>query len=290
MTDYLFACEEIDNSSEMLISIDEKQLPDLIRQQIVKLNELDVSVKAALNAAQEAEKCASAAKELSAGRAFLQDKKREAIEGLQSAGIQLAQAVQIGANSQKISFEFQIRLTEVTRYLFNLGAHSIAARRYVVRELEMRLSGASREELSDLAHQEVLTVVRQLKEQEDLLRKQTRMVSVLTDHDEKIERLLERGDTLALNVEQTQARQLAHANGIQAIEEIVARQRLAISALKQQASAHRDQTEQLQAALNAANVNSELVEASLRRALNLRTTILVVMFALLAGVVLLHQA
>lgn len=315
MTSRSLTREEIDDPSEMVAAIDVEQLPHVIQQQIAKLNELDSSVKNALNAAAEAEKRADAAKKMSAGRGLWEDKKKAAIEGLQSAGVELAQAVQIGANAQKISFEFQTRLAEVTKYLFNLGAHSIAARRYVVRELEMRLSGASREQLSELAHQELLSVVRQLKEQEDLLEKQARMQAVLRDHDERLAQILERGDAfardiedeqaqlmalrtahgeasdrafaridaLARELEQGQARQLAHADGIQALTEISAQQRQALSALEQQASAQRHEIDRLAAALAAANANSNVVQAKLRWTLNLRTAVLAVMCALLAG-------
>ena len=68
----------------------------------------------------------------------------------------------------------------------------------MVRELELRLSGASKEQLSDLARQEVASVVRQLKEQEDLFQKQEQMKKGIKRHDLKIKQ--DQTDDLALGV------------------------------------------------------------------------------------------
>ena len=184
------------NSDEARPFFNEKTLPELIHGQIGQLNELNASVKKALASAEQAEKKAKAASERSAGRALFQDKKREAIEELQTAGIELASAIQSSAQAQKISFDFQTRLADISKYLFKLGVSNIASNRMVVRELEKRLSGASAEELSDLARQEVLSVIQQLKEQEDILRKQTQMMRVLHEHDGKLVYLLSQVDDL----------------------------------------------------------------------------------------------
>lgn len=133
----------------------------------------------ALDAAGKAEQRAKAARAQSAEWSLFGDKKKDAIEELQKVGIELAEAVQLGTQAQKLSFEFQARLIEVTRYLFTLGVSDIAANRAVVRELKMHLSGASAEEFSDLAQQEVMSVIRQLQEQEDLLKKQEQVKNAL---------------------------------------------------------------------------------------------------------------
>lgn len=162
--------------------INEKDLPVMIQGQIRKLNELDESVAKALKAADLATDSANNAKNKSAGFG----KKKVAIEELQSAGIDLAEAVQSGAEAQKISFEFQTKLAEITKYLFGLGVSNIASNRFVVRELEMKLKGASQEELSDLARQEIMTVVKQLKDQEDILKKQENITQTIKIHDERL--------------------------------------------------------------------------------------------------------
>lgn len=145
--------------------IDGRDLPMLIGEQVDKLNQLDNSIKKAIKAAESANESASQAKDQSAGFG----KKKVAIEQLQSASYDLAKAVQSGTTAQKVSFEFQTKLAEISKYLFGLGVSNIANNRFVVRELELKLKGASQKELSRLAQQEIVTVVKQLKEQEDLL-------------------------------------------------------------------------------------------------------------------------
>ena len=163
-------------------TISDKDLPLIITGQVQKLDALSKSVEKALEAADTAKKYASSAGGLSAG-IF---KKKSAIEGLQTSGSNIADAVQAGAEAQKISFEFQTKLAEITKYLFKLGTLNIASNRSVVRELELRLSGASKEKLSQLAKQELILVVRQLKEQEDVMRKQLEMSKIVKSHNEKI--------------------------------------------------------------------------------------------------------
>ncbi|MEF7664384.1 MULTISPECIES: hypothetical protein [Bacillus cereus group] len=165
-----------------LSGFNEKDLPVMIQGQISKLKELDKSVKKAMKAADVAKDSANSARSKSAGFG----KKKVAIEELQSAGIDLAEAVQSGAEAQKISFEFQTKLAEISKYLFGLGASNIASNRFVVRELEMKLKGASKEELSELARQELISVVKQLKEQEDILRKQENFSKIIKIHDERL--------------------------------------------------------------------------------------------------------
>lgn len=165
-----------------LSGFNEKDLPVMIQGQISKLKELDKSVKKAMKAADVAKDSANSARSKSAGFG----KKKVAIEELQSAGIDLAEAVQSGAEAQKISFEFQTKLAEISKYLFGLGVSNIASNRFVVRELEMKLKGASKEELSELARQELISVVKQLKEQEDILRKQENFSKIIKTHDERL--------------------------------------------------------------------------------------------------------
>ncbi len=188
-------------------AIDTGMLPDQIARQVDKLNELDASVKAAIAAAKQAEKHASDASQKSAGRGLFADHKKAAIEELQSSGIMLAKAIQLGVKAQKTSFEFQQRLADITKYLFKLGVSSIAANRFVVRELELRLQGASEEKLSELARQEILLVVKQLKDQEDILKKQESILKRQKIHDSKIKHALEQTDSLESRIKDQSAQQ-----------------------------------------------------------------------------------
>jgi uncharacterized protein YoxC len=224
---------------------DDNRLPELIQAQIGKLNELDEGVKKALADAELAKASAQKAHEQSADRGFFTDKKKVAIEELQQAGIALAKAVTSGTEAQKLSFEMQKRLADVTKYLFTLGVSNIAANRTVVRELEMRLRSASEEELSELARTEVLSVIKQLKEQEDLLRKQDQMGRTLGGHDTKISHLLDQTDDLGQAVKEQEGRYHALAETVGTLQQESGRQQADLSSLQKQSLAQQFELEAL---------------------------------------------
>ncbi|MDP4268294.1 MAG: hypothetical protein Q8880_12785 [Bacteroidota bacterium] len=146
-------------------------------------NDLDNKVKDAIDQANSAHAAADYARKKPTGLF----EKKDAIETIQSALYDLAGAVGSGAEAQKVSFEFQTQLAEITKYLFGLGVSNLALNRSVVRELELKLSDASAEELSDLARQETLNVIRQLKAQEDILIKQEQLdKKIKIVHDENV--------------------------------------------------------------------------------------------------------
>lgn len=266
----------VSEAQEIELDIDEKRIPELIQGQIGKLNELDAGVKEALDAAGKAEAHANAARDLSAGRGLFKDKKKEAIEGLQEAGVELAGAVQLGTRAHKLSFELQKRLAEVTKYLFTLGVKNITANRVVVRELEMRLRGASEEELSELARQEMMSVIRQLKEQEDLLRKQEQMRATLSGHDFKISHLLAQTEDLELRLKDQGVQQRTLSSMVDSMDQVSKLQQQEISTLRQQVSVQQVGLERLATALAQAESHAEQATASLRSTLNLRTALLVI--------------
>jgi hypothetical protein len=178
----------VKNQSPM--EFDRKDFPDLIDGQINELNKLDSSVENALRAAENAEEKAEEAGEKSAKFGH----RKAAIEELQSACTELAEAVMLGAKAQKISFEFQRKLAETTKFLFCLGVSNIAANQCVVRELELRLTGASKKKLSELARQELLSVVKQLKMQEGIFKRQEDHSKALKELDEKLKEYVQKFD------------------------------------------------------------------------------------------------
>jgi chromosome segregation ATPase len=171
------------NTEELKVqSVSEDMLPEIIHSQFVELEKLKISVEEAMSKAGNALESAKSAKDKSAG--FF--KKKQAIETLQDATYDLAKAQVSSTEAQKISFEYQEKLGKITKYLFNLGATNIAATRTVLRELEMRLRNASEEELDDLAREEVLSVVQQLKAQEDVMQKQQALSDNVKQHENVI--------------------------------------------------------------------------------------------------------
>jgi DNA repair exonuclease SbcCD ATPase subunit len=165
--------------------IKKEYLPSVIQEQVQKLTELDKSTQKALTAAKKAEDSAANARNKDISW-FLGLGTKEAVEELQSSGMDLAEAVIDVVKALKISFDFQNKLAETTKYLFGLGVSNIAANRAVVRELELKLNGASEEELSEFAKKEVLLVVKQLKDQADMLIKQEELAKNVKYHENKL--------------------------------------------------------------------------------------------------------
>lgn len=314
----LYMQVEASSSQDIDPIFDEKMIPEIIEGQFSKLNELDVQVKKAMADAQKAEDQAKQASARSASFWSFSDQKKAAIEALQAASQNLASAVQSGVQAQKISFDFQTRLVDVTKYLFKLGVSNIAANRFVVRELEMRLRGASENELSELARQEVMSVIEQLKEHEDLLHKQAMMRQALSRHADTIRLLQEQIDsqnsqidslnTLIVSTrshaeksmiytrtlieelreelkEQNNTHHLALTNINNHREEISNKQQQEIEYLRQQYGVQQSNYETLSAEIQVAHFNTENAAAILRSALNLRVSLLSVLTIIAPAIV-----
>ncbi len=153
-------------------------LPEIISENITLLSTLSSKVDAAQKAAQRAESEA----EYAAGRKSKLGHHTEAIEALQDSAVATAKSQKEIVNAQRVSFDFQQRLAEISKLLFNLGVTNIAMNRTVCRELELKLSGASKEKLNDLAKQELMNVVSQLKAQEDMMVKQEKQMQLIKEH------------------------------------------------------------------------------------------------------------
>ena len=157
----------MENKETMLVELNIDQVPDLIHGKFEKVEELKKNVEKAIKKAKLAKESAEVAKDHSAGLF----QKKGAIEALQTVTHDLAEAQILSAQAQELSFEYHQKIAELTKYLFKLGVSGIAVNRSVVRTLELKMNGASQEELDEFARQEIAEVVRQLKEQEDLMRK-----------------------------------------------------------------------------------------------------------------------
>ena len=97
--------------------IDVAQVPTIIQEQLEGLQKLKDNVAIATERAQKAQQSAKTAKNKSAGLF----QKKEAIESLQSATVDLADAQISSTEAQQVSFEYQQRLSEITKFLFGMG-------------------------------------------------------------------------------------------------------------------------------------------------------------------------
>ena len=172
---------EVEPGTDQMVNIDtseytEESLSDLITTRIDALNDLEKHIKEAEEAAETAVKEANNVKNgIKSGLIWKSLDKDKAIKKLQNAVIITAKALEESSDAHKKTFEYQKRLTNISYSLFRLGVSNIATNRSLVREIELRLKGASEKEISNLARNELVRVVTQLKEQEDLQKKLARL-------------------------------------------------------------------------------------------------------------------
>lgn len=159
-----------------------EDLPSILSDQVDKLKVLDTNVKNAVIKAEKAKKEAENAQV----KIGLFESKKNAIELLQGACEGLAEGIMTAAEAQQVSFEYHTKLTEITKFLLGLGVSNLAMNRSVVKELELKLKGASEEEISDLAKQELKNIIMQLKAQEDMMSKQAKLTDKIHQQHKKL--------------------------------------------------------------------------------------------------------
>ncbi len=162
------------------------QITEIISSKYDNIVELEDSVVKSIKLAEAAENSAQEAADYAV---HWYGGRKEAIELLQNASEFSSKALISLAEAQKKSFEYQTKLTEITKFLFGLGVSSIAMNRCVVRELELKLKGASEEDISDLAKQELKNVILQLKAQEDMMKKQELLTAKLKEQNGQLKEI-----------------------------------------------------------------------------------------------------
>lgn len=142
---------------------------------------------AAKRRAESAKQSAQKAAEQSSG--FLCFTNRKAIESLQASDKE--QALALEANTQALTkiTALQEKIINATKAVFTLGVSNIAENRSVYQQLEMKLQGASEQELSDFAQKEILAVMKQLNKHLDIMAKQEHLKDKLHQQQESIDDL-----------------------------------------------------------------------------------------------------
>lgn len=93
------------------------------------------------------------------------------VEKSQEVISEIIDAVDNNANATKALFNAQVDMAIFSKKLYSIGLMGIVANRMVVREVKLRLKNASEEELSDLARQELESVIYELQKQENIEKK-----------------------------------------------------------------------------------------------------------------------
>ena len=174
---------DIDNIVEGVSMEEVVAIPALVAKQMKELTSIEKQVEEAMKKASTAKGKAEKAKEVKVG--WLRGKS-DAIKALQDAAEGLANAQISSAQAQTILFEYQKNLSEIMKGLFGLGIMNLAANRTVVRELELKLKGASSKDLSALAKSELKGVIAQLNAQRDIMERQESLAGNVKSHEIKI--------------------------------------------------------------------------------------------------------
>ena len=163
------------------IHVSEEELPDVISEQFKTIVEIDKRIHVAT------ENCAVAkelANKMIVAKAMNQ---KDAINSTQDAVKSLTEAQTKLSDAQIMLFENQQKMAKGMQYLLMLGASSIAMSKKVVCELEAKLSQASKEQLSQSAREELIGVIKLLREQESSLTRQERISNQIKRYEKEIE-------------------------------------------------------------------------------------------------------
>ena len=174
-----------------------KSIVATVNSSVEEIKAIETKIAKAVASANSAKKKAKDANEVE--RHWYQNTTARIVDKLQPAVQSLATAVSESADTQKLLFEHQKILAQACQRLFAMGVSNIAATRMVVRNIKLQLENASEEEISELARQELMNVMKQLQAQEDLANRQEKMSEKIKAHSSSLgehDKLLEDHDVL----------------------------------------------------------------------------------------------
>lgn len=167
--------EKAFNSEEpeiVLAKVIDEPFKVLINQSKTLLNiktEIEITLKNAAEAKKEVMRAGTIEnKDSFFSNPFSKNYNEDLMIKIQEATYYLSDVVINITKNQTIFWDYLKKISEITKFLFNLGISNIAANNIVVHYLEKKLSDASKEELDDLAREEVENVVKRLKKQQEL--------------------------------------------------------------------------------------------------------------------------
>lgn len=124
------------------------------------------------------------------------------VEKTQNVLHDVIDAIDNNALASKALFNNQVKMVEKVKELYAIALMGVAANRMVVREIKARLERASKEELSQLARQELENVINELKLQQ-------RIIEKVDGVETKVNEAINKHVQLAEHVDENQADVLA---------------------------------------------------------------------------------
>ena len=137
-------------------------------------------------------------KELPKSRFYTFGRNKKNLEVTQETLGYIVDAVDNNASATKALFKYQTAMAIATKKIYGISLMSIAANRFVVREIKQRLEGASKETLSNLARQELEYVINEVKRQESIEAKIDDNYDKMQDKFDKVDLAIEKNKELIL--------------------------------------------------------------------------------------------
>lgn len=163
------AAQEALDANQMIV--DASKIPALVNEQVKKLKALDEKVQDVLANAKDAKDSADRARSCKKSGVF-GIARADALETISDAVKALGDANENNAQGLSEVFGFMQSLAEISKGLFGLASMSMVAHNTVVQQLELKMRGASGEELSELAQNELERTISILKNQGNVLAEQ----------------------------------------------------------------------------------------------------------------------
>ena len=145
---------------------------ELVQTEINEIKEIEDKIKSAKTAAKTAKEDAEKLNVKKIGFLKKRFATKSEIEKTQAATKNNANAISEVVTAQEKLFEYQKEITEATKFLYALGARSLAANRRVMDQVLMEIEGLSDEETAAAVEEELNKVLDELREQQDILKKQ----------------------------------------------------------------------------------------------------------------------
>ena len=139
---------------------------------MASLKEIHTKIQKTKKSADEAKKQAETASNVPVG---FWKRDAPALEALQRTEKSQSEALINITECQELLFYQQFVLAQCSKYLFLLCCANLAGTRAAVREIQLRLKGASEGEISEVAKNELQKTLQQLKQQLDILEQNERM-------------------------------------------------------------------------------------------------------------------
>lgn len=156
----------INEANAMSCTCDVQDIGDV--EMYENIDDSKIYIDKSIANAENAKKNLEVLKELPESHFYTFGRNKNKTEQTQVVLGEVITAVEQNTDATKALFNNQARLALFSKRLFALSVLSLAANRIVVREIQLRLEKASKEKISELAKQELINVLAQIKKQQDI--------------------------------------------------------------------------------------------------------------------------